>query len=112
MNTGYLLLGLITALFWVSRSSDGWRRCILLGVVNAVFCSILMLPIVMDCLFTTPDGLGFKVEWWMRLMGVLIFGSPIVLSLIITPLVVASFLGISAKAESWAIRQLLDHRQK
>ncbi len=99
MNTGYLLLGLITAVFWVSRSSDAWRRCILLGVVNAVFCSILMLPIVMDCIFDTPENLGYEVTWWMRLIGVIIFSSPIYMSLIVTPLFVATFMSGTNKIE-------------
>ena len=98
MNTGYWLIGLIIALFWVSCTTDGLKRCFFQGVVNAVFCFLLLCPILLDFLFYTPEG-GPSVSIFTRILGLLIFGSPVIFAIPVTFAAVATFMATTNKAE-------------
>lgn len=94
------------ATFMATIMSKGRRRYGSLGVVNAVFAAILVAPIILDIV---GDEDCSPIE---NLVLLLIFGAPIYLSFMFTPVFVTVFMAVTDRVEAAVSREIRRNQRK
>ena len=74
-----------------------FKDCIRSGLIMAVFMAWVCEPLMRDAATITPDGMD-HVPWWMRLIGILVCGSPILVAVFVVPFWLLFFVAALDKA--------------
>ena len=106
MSAVLFLSAYFAVTFVATAMTRGRRRHDSLGVVNAIFATMLVAPIILD-IVGNADCSPFE-----KIVLLLIFGSPIWLSYLFTPAFVTVFIGVTDRVEDAVSREIRRNQRK
>ena len=86
-----------------------FRDCIRSGLIMAIVMAWICEPLIDTALTIEPDGMT-DIPWWMRIIGVVVCGSPILVAVFVVPFWLLFFMSVTDKAGE-AIRKAIRRNQ-